>query len=120
MAYKFAINNRTWTIEEVDKDWLLKEYKKECENATYCFGVTKYPIQTIYINDELCDEVKKQTLYHELMHCYLWNYVHNFNEIGEEAMCDISANSHDIIHLIVRNYFKYLEECEMDKHFGEE
>lgn len=109
MTYKFMVNNRTWTIEEVDKDWLLKEYKKECENATYCFGVTKYPIQTIYINNELCDEVKKQTLYHELMHCYLWNYVHNFNEIDEEAMCDISANSHDIIHLIVRNYFKYLE-----------
>lgn len=109
MAYKFLINNRTWTIEEVGKDWLLEEYKKEYENATYCFGLTKYPIQTIYINNELCDEVKKQTLYHELMHCYLWNYVHNFNEIGEEAMCDISANSHDIIHLVVRNYFKYLE-----------
>lgn len=109
MAYKFSINNRTWTIEEVDKDWLLEEYKKEYESATYCFGLTKYPIQTIYINNELCDAVKKQTLYHELMHCYLWNYVHNFNEIGEEAMCDISANSHDIIHLIVRNYFKYLE-----------
>lgn len=29
MAYKFLINNRTWSIEEVDKDWLLEEYKKE-------------------------------------------------------------------------------------------
>ncbi len=108
--YKFMMNNRTWTIEEVDKDWLLEEYRKEYESATYCFGVTKYSIQTIYINDELCFEVKKQTLYHELMHCYLWSYVHNFNTIGEEALCDISANSHDTIHAIVNGYFKHIEE----------
>lgn len=103
---KFKMNNRTWEIKEVDKDWLLEEYKKEYENGIYCFGLTRYSKQTIYLNNELCNDVKKQTLYHELMHCYLWSYSHTFNEISEEGMCDISANSHDIIHKIVEDYFK--------------
>ena len=51
-------------------------------------------------------EQKRQTLLHELMHCYVWSYVCGFNNISEEALCDISANSHDIIHEIVENYFK--------------
>lgn len=99
------MNNREWEIIEAPSDWLLEEYKKECENGTYCFGLTRYPKQIIYLNNDLCEDVKKQTLYHELMHCYLWNYLHNFSEIGEEALCDISANSHDIIHQIVTDYF---------------
>ena len=103
---KFKMNNRDWKIKEVPANWLLNEYLKEYENAVYCFGLTRYSQQIIYLNNELCNQVKKQTLYHELMHCYLWSYMHNFNEIGEEAMCDISANSHDIIHEIVEKYFK--------------
>lgn len=102
---KFEINNREWEIKEVPKEWLLEEYKKEYENGVYCFGLTRYSKQIIYLNDELCKDVKRQTLYHELMHCYIWSYIHCFNEIGEEAMCDISANSHDIIHKIVEDYF---------------
>ena len=103
---KFKMNDRIWEIKEVDKEWLLEEYKKEYDNAVYCFGLTRYSKQVIYLNNELCDDVKKQTLYHELMHCYIWNYIHSFSEISEEALCDISANSHDIIHKIVEDYFK--------------
>lgn len=103
---QFIMNNRNWEIKEVDGQWLLDEYNKEYKNGFYCFGLTKYSKQIVYLNSELCNDVKKQTLYHELMHCYLWSYMHNFSEIGEEAMCDISANSHDIIHKIVEGYFQ--------------
>lgn len=106
---KFWINNRQWTIEEVNSDWLLTEYIKENDKGVYCFGLTKYNEQVIYINTEVHKDVKKQTLYHELMHCYLWNYVQNFDEVSEELLCDISANSHDIIHKIVESYFELKE-----------
>lgn len=112
---KFCINNREWTIEEVNSNWLLTEYRKENDNGVYCFGLTRYNEQVIYINTEVHRDVKKQTLYHELMHCYLWNYAQNFNEVSEELLCDISANSHDIIHKIAETYFKYFELKESDK-----
>lgn len=102
----FIINGRNWHIRELEQDKILKLYQEEYENGTYCFGMTKYPQQTIYINKDMCVEVKKQTLYHELMHCYLFSYFHEANEFGLEALCDISANSHDIIHDIATEYFK--------------
>lgn len=103
----FKINNRNWEIKEVDGQWLLDEYKKDYDNAAFCFGLTKYSNQIIYINKDMKNETKKLTLYHELMHCYIWNYLHSCSEYGEEVLCDVSANSHDIIHKIVEDYFKF-------------
>ena len=49
---------------------------------------------------------KEQTLKHELMHCYIGCYLFNSEkEYTEEDLCNISANSHDIIHEIVKQYF---------------
>ena len=44
---KFKINNREWTIEEIDSNWLLEEYKKENSDGVYCFGLTRYSQQKI-------------------------------------------------------------------------
>jgi Zn-dependent peptidase ImmA (M78 family) len=101
---KFKINNRQWEIKEVESDFLLKKYKEYDEQALYCFGMTKYEIQTIFINKDMNKEVKKQTLYHELMHCYIWSYANIHSEYTEEELCDLSSNSHDIIHKIVEEY----------------
>lgn len=106
---EFYINDRKWEIKEVNSDWLLTEYKKENDKGTYCFGLTRYNEQVIYINNELHEDCKKQILYHELMHCYLWNYVQNFEEVSEELLCDLSANSHNMIHKIVESYFDLKE-----------
>lgn len=103
---KFKMNNRTWEIKEVDAKWILDLLNEESPGSTYCFGATKYNLQTIFLNKEMPNETKKQTLYHELMHCYIWNYLSNQFEYNEEQLCDISANSHDIIHKIVEDYFK--------------
>lgn len=102
---KFEINNRQWEIMQVNGDWLLEQYQKEYDEGIFCFGLTKYDKQIIYLNQDMKRDVKKQTLYHELMHCYIWNYVAKGMEINEEALCDISANSHDLIHKIVEDYF---------------
>ena len=103
---KFKMNNREWKIIEVNAQDLLAEYKRVYEDALYCFGMTKFADQMIFINASMNEEVKKQTLYHELMHCYIWSHLGKDIELSEETLCDISANSHDIIHEIAEKYFK--------------
>ena len=103
---RFEMNNRTWEIKEISSKSILEILQEESPNSTYCFGVTKYNLQTIFLNKELPIETKKTTLYHELMHCYIWNYLSNQFDYNEEQLCDISANAHDIIHEIVEKYFK--------------
>lgn len=55
----------------------------------------------------MIDKKKKKTLYHELTHVYIREYLTSRDiDPNEEVLCDISANSHDIIHKIIENYFK--------------
>mgnify|MGYP003470178311 CR=1 FL=1 len=109
---KFKMNNREWYIEEVDIKTIRKEYNKDLSdnskvNEDYFFyGLTTLSKQRVLLNKDIHIERKKQTLYHELMHVYIWNYLSNQFEYNEEQLCDISANSHDIIHKIVEDYFK--------------
>lgn len=111
---KFKMNGRIWTIKEVEQEkfWIddgekekigTQEYHKE-----YYFGRCQYGIQEIWIWKDISKEQKRKTLYHELMHCYRGSYFGFFDLDGqtEDFWCDVSANSHDIIHRIVEEYFK--------------
>lgn len=101
---KFKINNRTYEIKEVSQ----KELQEEAGSLDgEYFGLTIPKRQEIWLWKELLMEQKKITLYHELFHCYTLNYL-TFNdlELKEDDYADISANSHDIIHEIVQEYFK--------------
>lgn len=109
---KFKMNNREWEIIELSQEEIRKhieEYKYDGnpeEKGKY-FGQTYYDEQKIYLDKDLHKEQKRQTLMHELMHCYIGSYLAtNNNGYTEEYLCDISANSHDIIHKIVEDYFK--------------
>ena len=104
---KFKINNRTWKIKEISQDKMC-EIKKDKEPKGDYFGLTCYNEQTIYLWNELNKEQKAQSLLHELMHCYIGVFIdfQNDDKFTEEAMCNISANSHDIINKIVNDYFK--------------
>ena len=54
---------------------------------------------------------KKATLIHELTHCYIDNYItHCDKQYTEEDVADIVANSYDIIHEIVEQYFEVKNE----------
>lgn len=108
---KFKMNNRDWEIielsqEEIRDHYIEYKYDGEPTEGKY-FGLTYSDTQKIYIDKDLCKGQKKQTLYHELMHCYIESYITmNIENINEELLCDISANSHDIIHKIAEDYFK--------------
>lgn len=103
---EFKINNRKWIIKEVTQDE-IKEIENETELNGNIFGLTIYEKQTIYLWKDMAEEQKRQTLLHELMHCYIGCYV-SFQDLvlNEEVMCHISANSHDIIHKIITDYFE--------------
>jgi hypothetical protein len=100
---KFEMNGRTYIIKEVPQDD-LQQANGEIE-GTY-FGLTVPSKQEILIWEELLKEQKRKTLLHELFHCYTMNYL-TFNELEfkEDDWADISANSHDMIHKIVEDYF---------------
>ena len=109
--FKFKMNNRDWEIEELSQEEMrekFKDYKYDGEpQAGKYFGLTYQDAQKIYLDRDLHIQQKKQTLMHELMHCYIGCYLFdNFEKYSVEDLCNISANSHDIIHYIVEDYFK--------------
>lgn len=104
---KFKMNNIKYEIKEVDSKVMFDEIHQENpKDGSDYLGMHIAIKQVIYLNKNLQQDQKKRTLYHELMHCYIWNFLHSCDNYGEEVLCDISANSHDIIHKIVEDYFK--------------
>ena len=103
---KFKMNDRDWEIIEVDQKKMRELEKDNDEKNTY-YGLTVYDMQIIYIWEDLHPQQKRQTLIHELFHCYIGCY-YSFQETvyTEELVCNLVGNSHDIIHKIVEDYFK--------------
>lgn len=112
--FKFKINGYEWVIKEVEQkvfweDALILDEMNTKEHATeYCYGRTKYSINEIWIDKSLPQDIKRKTLLHELMHCYKTSFIclYSMDNQDEDFWCELSANSHDIIHEIVENYFK--------------
>ena len=104
---KFKMNGYNWNIEYMSAENLKKEAGKENEEGYYCFGLTVFTKQKIYINEEVSKERQRQTLYHELMHCYIGCYITD-NDIAfdEEQLCNTTAKSHDIIDGIADDFFR--------------
>lgn len=101
---EFEMNSSCYTINEVSQDELQKEIASDEDG--YYYGQTRFRKQLILIDKDLPYERKKKTLYHELMHVYIREYISTRDiDLTEELLCDISANAHDIIHKIVKDYF---------------
>ena len=108
---KFIMNDRQWEIKEISQEEIrkhIKDYKYDGEPSEIgrYYGQTYFDEQIIYIDKDLHIEQKRQTLMHELMHCYIGCYLYEFKSFDEENVCNISANAHDMIHKIVEDYFK--------------
>lgn len=102
---KFKMNDVEYTIKEVSQQEFW-DYQVD-EQDGYYYGQSHFQTQEVWIDKDLPIE-KKKTLYHELTHVYIREYLTSRDiKPDEEVLCDISANSHDIIHKIVEDYFKY-------------
>ena len=107
--FVFEINESIYSIKEVSQEELSKITVDEEDG--YYYGQTYFQTQEILIDKDLSYVRKKKTLYHELMHVYIREYLTTRDiSPNEEVMCDISANSHDIIHDIVEKYFEVVKD----------
>ena len=104
---KFKINNRDWEIIETSQSKMCEKENVEENNENKFYGLCCYNTQIIYLWEDLCKQQKRETLMHELLHCYLGCYC-SFEDISwnTDVVANICANSHDIIHKIVEDYFK--------------
>ena len=102
---KFKMNNMEWTIEVISNDKMNTLCSSD-SSETFTHGITRYDELVIYLNETAPD--KRKTLYHELTHCFMYEFGHNQHEkeFNNEDVCEISACSHDIIHKIVEDYFR--------------
>lgn len=109
------MNDVVFEIKEISQKE-YKEYRKKEDTKTCCeetdttkgmyFGATHTYSNIIFIDKDLSLDRKRKTLIHELTHCYISEYItHEEKQFSEEDVADISANSHDIVHAIVDNYF---------------
>lgn len=99
---KFKMNDLEWEIIEVPPNDLGGS-EKYVNKA----GETHFGLQEIWLLDIMGKEHKRKVLLHELMHVYIYSYITSYNmDFNEELLCDISGNSHDIIHKIAEDYFK--------------
>lgn len=102
---RFVMNNRTWAIVELSQEEMVEVIKKsndEPGKGKY-FGLTYFDRQTIFIDKDLHPQRKIATLLHELGHCYVGSYMtHLDKEYEEEDICDVIANSYEIIHGVMK------------------
>lgn len=107
---EFIINNQKWKIVELNQEDIRTEMKKRndhMEEYGKYYGLTCADTQNIFIDKDLCQDRKRNTLLHELGHCYIITYItHLDKKYNEEDVADIISNSHDIIRNVVDKYFK--------------
>lgn len=120
---KFNINNCEWKIKEDCQANIRSELelrsKSKIENDPTIgryFGITYSDKNMIVIDEELPEDRKRNTLIHELTHCYISSFItHQEKSYDEEMVCDICANSNEIINQIVNNYFESKEKVEFKR-----
>lgn len=99
---KFEINNITWHIIELS----VKQIQEIFSEDEYPYGYCDYVNNRIYINDKLCEERKKNTLMHELTHCWTMSNGWSFSgDVDRETVCNIVACSNYFINDIMNKYF---------------
>ena len=104
---KFKMNDRTWSIELVDQYKLVAEAEDINETPPTYFGLTVFNQQKIYLWNKLSKEQLVHTLIHELVHCYIGQYISlETVTLNEEVMCELVSNSHFIIRNIVDKFTK--------------
>ena len=113
---KFKMNGIEYEIKEMaQKEY--KQYRREEDEEKgseitdtlqgVWHGATHFTTNFIFIDKSLPKDRKKRVLLHELTHCYIGEYMsHEKEQFTEEDVADVAANSHDIVHKIVEDYFK--------------
>lgn len=109
----FEMNRETYKIVEMTQEEIRKKIEERARlelddhvTTGRYFGITCTDTGLIVLDKDLPYRKQRKTLMHELMHAYIDAYITKTDDFNQEALCDISANSHDIIHGIVELYYE--------------
>lgn len=104
--FYIMINNHLWSIEVVPQKELKRIYEETYgEEATWCYGLTLYTRENIYISEEMTRDTQLKTLRHELTHCMIWeNGLFNVPNFTEEMVCDMFASYSEEIEEIIKAF----------------
>lgn len=106
IEYFLKINNSLWKIVEVE----TKDPNLVIED-NMCFGVCDYSTFTIYLDKNLEDENKFNTLLHELTHAYMYSFLLSKKEVyTEEELCQFIAHYGESIVFEAQNYLVVFED----------
>lgn len=101
---KFKINNDKWEIKELDTRTLCERFDGD-ENE-FLYGFCSYTENVIYLNNMLTLDRKRNTLIHELTHCWTMSNGWGFSgDTDRETICNIVACSNYFINDITNKYF---------------
>ena len=109
---EFYANGLKWEIIKEDNDRFHeirrekgREQNEQIKDDLFCYGFTNPVEQKIYLNGILCEQQLRQTLIHELVHCWLWSIGASYTTYCEDAVCDTVSASYEFIHRVVEEYF---------------
>lgn len=101
ISMKFNVNGLGWCIEYVPED---KVYMNE--HGGMFFGLTEYNKQFISIREGLSKQMTRQTVIHELCHCFLFSYGISCDWYDEEQICNFFGSFADQIIRIADKFMK--------------
>ena len=98
---KFTVNGLKWVIEYVNAD------STSMNNSNGLFlGLTEYDSQHISIRTGLSEGLTRQTVIHELCHCFLFSFGMTCDWYDEEQMCNFFGSHADMIIGIADKFMK--------------
>ena len=89
---KFIVNKLEWSIKHVNEDKVLLNH----EDETF-LGLTDYIKQTISIRKGMSEQLTRQTVIHELCHCFLFSFGISTESYDEEQVCNFFGSHADTI-----------------------
>lgn len=93
----FEVNGRRWHLAFVNP----KSHNLRRSDGSITLGVTDANVDTVYIADNLSDEMTEKVICHELTHCICFSWGIYIPIETEEFLCDFMANhGKEIIYLL--------------------
>ena len=101
ISMKFTVNGLKWCMEYVSADNISMN-----NDGGKFLGLTEYDKQYISIRTELSQHLTRQTVIHELSHCFLFSYGISCDWYDEEQVCNFIGSYADQIIRITDKFMK--------------
>lgn len=104
---KFKINGVNIDVVEVNESVITEKHKDKEDNT---LGRYNQGLSKIQLLDTLPEDLKRQTLIHELAHAYMYGNAHSSDNYDRETVCDLFGSYATDIVNITNKYFNKKKE----------